>query len=124
MTVANRLTTKQLPPIPAKHYFTIGEVSEICDVPPHVLRYWEQEFPQLKPTRRRGQRRYYTRDDVLLVRKIIDLLYRKKFTIDGAQEQLKSLQQTSAPKTNPDLEQVAEELIAELEQVLGTLESD
>ena len=122
--MANRQTTKQLPPIPAKHYFTIGEVSEICDVPPHVLRYWEQEFPQLNPTRRRGQRRYYTRDDVLLVRKIIDLLYRKKFTIDGAQEQLKSLRQASAPKTNPDLEQVAEELIAELEQVLGTLESD
>ncbi len=121
--MASRLT-KQLPPIPNKHYFTIGEVSEICDVPPHVLRYWEQEFPQLSPTRRRGQRRYYTRDDVLLVRKIIDLLYRKKFTIDGAQEQLKSLRQTSAQKANPDLEQVAEELIDELEQVLGTLESD
>ena len=122
--MASRLTTKQLPPIPNKHYFTIGEVSEICDIQPHVLRYWEQEFPQLNPTRRRGQRRYYTRDDVMLVRKIIDLLYRKKFTIDGAQEQLKSSRQKSVPKTVSNLEEVAEELIADLEQVLGTLESD
>ena len=78
----------ELPPIPAKRYFTIGEVSELCAVKPHVLRYWEQEFTQLKPVKRRGNRRYYQHHEVLLVRKIRDLLYRDGFTISGARNQL------------------------------------
>ena len=78
----------ELPPIPAKRYFTIGEVSDLCAVKPHVLRYWEQEFTQLKPLKRRGNRRYYQHHEVLLVRKIRDLLYRDGFTISGARNQL------------------------------------
>jgi len=78
----------ELPPIPAKRYFTIGEVSELCAVKPHVLRYWEQEFTQLKPLKRRGNRRYYQHHEVLLVRKIRELLYRDGFTISGARNQL------------------------------------
>jgi DNA-binding transcriptional MerR regulator len=74
-----------LPPIPAKRYFTIGEVSELCAVKPHVLRYWEQEFTQLKPVKRRGNRRYYQHHEVLLIRRIRDLLYEQGFTINGAQ---------------------------------------
>ncbi len=77
-----------LPPIPAKRYFTIGEVSELCGVKPHVLRYWEQEFSQLKPVKRRGNRRYYQHHEVLLVRRIRDLLYEQGFTISGARQQL------------------------------------
>ncbi len=77
-----------LPPIPGKRYFTIGEVSELCGVKPHVLRYWEQEFPQLKPVKRRGNRRYYQRHDVLMVRQIRNLLYEQGFTIGGARLQL------------------------------------
>ena len=73
-----------LPPIPAKRYFTIGEVSELCAVKPHVLRYWEQEFPQLNPVKRKGNRRYYQRQDVLMIRQIRDLLYDQGFTIGGA----------------------------------------
>lgn len=78
----------ELPAIPAKRYFTIGEVSDLCAVKPHVLRYWEQEFPQLKPLKRRGNRRYYQRHDVLLVRQIRGLLYDDGFTIGGAKQQL------------------------------------
>lgn len=82
-------TTKvQLPPIPAKRYFTIGEVSELCGVKPHVLRYWEQEFTQLKPVKRRGNRRYYQHHEVLLIRKIRELLYEQGFTISGARNRL------------------------------------
>ncbi|MEZ5614332.1 MAG: MerR family transcriptional regulator [Rhodocyclaceae bacterium] len=77
-----------LPPIPAKRYFTIGEVSELCGVKPHVLRYWEQEFTQLKPVKRRGNRRYYQHHEVLLVRRIRELLYREGFTISGARNRL------------------------------------
>ena len=77
-----------LPPIPAKRYFTIGEVSDLCCVKPHVLRYWEQEFPQLKPVKRRGNRRYYQHHEVLLVRHIRELLYEQGFTINGARGQL------------------------------------
>jgi len=77
-----------LPPIPAKRYFTIGEVSELCGVKPHVLRYWEQEFTQLKPVKRRGNRRYYQHHEVLLVRRIRDLLYEQGFTISGARNRL------------------------------------
>ena len=79
-----------LPPIPAKRYFTIGEVSELCGVKPHVLRYWEQEFTQLKPVKRRGNRRYYQHHEVLLIRRIRDLLYEQGFTISGARNKLDS----------------------------------
>ena len=85
----------ELPPIPGKRYFTIGEVSELCGVKPHVLRYWEQEFPQLKPVKRRGNRRYYQRQDVLIIRQIRSLLYEEGFTIGGARQRLKEL-----PKVN------------------------
>ena len=78
----------ELPPIPAKRYFTIGEVSELCVVKPHVLRYWEQEFPQLKPVKRRGNRRYYQRHDVITIRQIRTLLYSEGFTIGGARQQI------------------------------------
>ena len=78
----------QLPPIPAKRYFTIGEVSDLCGVKPHVLRYWEQEFTQLKPVKRRGNRRYYQHHEVLLIRRIRELLYEQGFTISGARHRL------------------------------------
>ncbi|MGH8744454.1 MAG: MerR family transcriptional regulator [Burkholderiales bacterium] len=79
---------ESLPPIPAKRYFTIGEVSELCGVKPHVLRYWEQEFTQLKPVKRRGNRRYYQHHEVLLIRRIRELLYEQGFTISGARNRL------------------------------------
>src|SRR5512135_1701030 len=85
-----------LPPIPAKRYFTIGEVSELCAVKPHVLRYWEQEFSQLKPVKRRGNRRYYQHHEVLLIRRIRDLLYEQGFTINGARHRLDS--ETAEPR--------------------------
>ena len=81
-------SNSELPPIPAKRYFTIGEVSELCGVKPHVLRYWEQEFTQLKPVKRRGNRRYYQHHEVLLIRRIRDLLYEQGFTISGARNRL------------------------------------
>jgi DNA-binding transcriptional MerR regulator len=81
-------SNSELPPIPAKRYFTIGEVSELCGVKPHVLRYWEQEFPSLKPVKRRGNRRYYQRHDVLMIRQIRSLLYEQGFTIGGARQRL------------------------------------
>jgi DNA-binding transcriptional MerR regulator len=80
----------ELPPIPAKRYFTIGEVSDLCGVKPHVLRYWEQEFTQLKPVKRRGNRRYYQHHEVLLIRRIRELLYEEGFTISGARNRLDS----------------------------------
>src|SRR5438477_3759804 len=83
-------TKTELPPIPAKRYFTIGEVSELCAVKPHVLRYWEQEFTQLKPVKRRGNRRYYQHHEVLLIRRIRDLLYEQGFTISGARHRLEN----------------------------------
>ena len=89
MPEANRAKTA-LPPIPAKRYFTIGEVSDLCAVKPHVLRYWEQEFSQLKPVKRRGNRRYYQHHEVLLIRRIRDLLYEQGFTINGARHRLDS----------------------------------
>ncbi len=85
------IKTIQLPPIPAKRYFTIGEVSDLCGVKPHVLRYWEQEFTQLKPVKRRGNRRYYQHHEVLLIRKIRELLYEQGFTISGARNRLGGL---------------------------------
>lgn len=90
-----------LPAIPAKRYFTIGEVSELCGVKPHVLRYWEQEFTQLKPVKRRGNRRYYQHHEVLLIRRIRELLYEQGFTISGARNKLDSRGGEAAPDEAP-----------------------
>jgi len=90
-----------LPPIPAKRYFTIGEVSELCGVKPHVLRYWEQEFTQLKPVKRRGNRRYYQHHEVLLVRRIRELLYEQGFTISGARNKLDNRMIDVVPDSRP-----------------------
>ena len=89
---------KTLPPIPAKRYFTIGEVSELCGVKPHVLRYWEQEFTQLRPMKRRGNRRYYQHHEVLMIRRIRDLLYDQGFTISGARNKMQEILQTERDK--------------------------
>lgn len=92
----------QLPEIPRKRYFAIGEVADLCEVKPHVLRYWEQEFPQLKPVKRRGNRRYYQHEDVLMVRRIRSLLYEQGFTIGGARLRLKEMPKLSAvPAVQP-----------------------
>ena len=91
------LGNEALPPIPAKRYFTIGEVSELCCVKPHVLRYWEQEFTQLKPVKRRGNRRYYQHHEVLLVRRIRELLYNEGFTISGARNRLADMPSVTQP---------------------------
>ncbi len=90
-----------LPPIPAKRYFTIGEVSELCGVKPHVLRYWEQEFTQLKPVKRRGNRRYYQHHEVLLIRKIRELLYEQGFTISGARNRLDGAEEVAVTVAIP-----------------------
>jgi DNA-binding transcriptional MerR regulator len=90
----------QLPPIPAKRYFTIGEVSDLCGVKPHVLRYWEQEFTQLKPVKRRGNRRYYQHHEVLLIRKIRELLYEQGFTISGARNRLDGADELEATESS------------------------
>lgn len=92
---------EDLPPIPAKRYFTIGEVSELCGVKPHVLRYWEQEFNQLKPVKRRGNRRYYQHHEVLLVRKIRELLYNQGFTINGARNRLDEIDMRHGDRDMP-----------------------
>ena len=108
----------QLPPIPGKRYFTIGEVSDLCAVKPHVLRYWEQEFPQLKPVKRRGNRRYYQRQDVLIIRQIRSLLYEEGFTIGGARQRLTG---DSAKSDVTQSQQIVKQLRMELEQVLKIL---
>lgn len=89
---------KSLPPIPAKRYFTIGEVGELCGVKPHVLRYWEQEFTQLRPMKRRGNRRYYQHHEVLMIRRIRDLLYDQGFTISGARNKMQEILQLEREK--------------------------
>jgi len=108
----------ELPPIPGKRYFTIGEVSELCAVKPHVLRYWEQEFPQLKPVKRRGNRRYYQRQDVLIIRQIRSLLYEEGFTIGGARQRLTGEEAKSDVSQS---QQIIKQLRMELEQVLKIL---
>ena len=111
--------TVALPPIPAKRYFTIGEVSELCGVKSHVLRYWEQEFAQLKPVKRRGNRRYYQHHEVLLIRRIRELLYEQGFTINGARIKLEERQDEGAVAVNlPD----AAEIRAELAEILKLLQ--
>ena len=111
-----------LPAIPAKRYFTIGEVSELCGVKPHVLRYWEQEFTQLKPVKRRGNRRYYQHHEVLLVRRIRSLLYEQGFTISGARNQLATI--TGDPVVVEYLEHAdMSDIRRELEDLLDWLKS-
>jgi len=110
--------TSDLPPIPGKRYFTIGEVSELCAVKPHVLRYWEQEFPQLKPVKRRGNRRYYQRHDVLMIRQIRNLLYEQGFTIGGARQKLSG--EDARDDVNQS-QQIIRQLRVELEEVLQIL---
>ena len=108
----------ELPVIPGKRYLTIGEVSELCAVKPHVLRYWEQEFPQLKPIKRRGNRRYYQRQDVILIRQIRSLLYEHGFTIGGARQKL-SGDEVKADSSMS--QQIVRQLRMELEEVLDIL---
>ncbi len=108
----------ELPAIPGKRYFTIGEVSDLCGVKPHVLRYWEQEFPQLKPVKRRGNRRYYQRQDVLVIRQIRSLLYEQGFTIGGARNRL---QGEEAREDLSQAQQIVRQLRTELEDVLRIL---
>jgi DNA-binding transcriptional MerR regulator len=108
-----------LPPIPAKRYFTIGEVSELCGVKPHVLRYWEQEFTQLKPVKRRGNRRYYQHHEVLLIRRIRELLYEEGFTISGARHRLA---QGEEPAPRGDGADVLEEVRTELRAIIAMLD--
>ncbi len=110
-------SNSELPPIPAKRYFTIGEVSELCGVKPHVLRYWEQEFPSLKPVKRRGNRRYYQRHDVLMIRQIRSLLYEQGFTIGGARQRLdgEATRAAAAAAASPPVEtKVPAELVRQM----------
>jgi DNA-binding transcriptional MerR regulator len=108
-----------LPAIPAKRYFTIGEVSELCQVKPHVLRYWEQEFSQLNPVKRRGNRRYYQRHEVELIRKIRSLLYLEGFTISGARQKLESDDETVEPTAAEPTQQQAKAKVSK--EVIGSL---
>jgi DNA-binding transcriptional MerR regulator len=108
----------ELPVIPGKRYFTIGEVSELCAVKPHVLRYWEQEFPQLKPVKRRGNRRYYQRHDVLMIRQIRSLLYEEGFTIGGARQKLSGVE---AKEDTNQSQQIVRQMRTELEELLHIL---
>ena len=108
----------ELPVRPGKRYFTIGEVAELCDVKPHVLRYWEQEFPQLKPVKRRGNRRYYQRHDVLLIRQIRGLLYDEGFTIGGARQRLDG---EGAKDDVSQSQQIIRQTLIELEELLTLL---
>ena len=110
--------SNDLPAIPGKRYFTIGEVSELCGVKPHVLRYWEQEFPHLKPLKRRGNRRYYQRQDVILIRQIRSLLYEHGFTIGGARQRLSG---EEAREDVSQSQQIIRQLRVELEDVLNIL---
>lgn len=108
----------ELPSIPSKRYFAIGEVGDLCAVKPHVLRYWEQEFPQLKPLKRRGNRRYYQRSDIILIRQIRGLLYEQGFTIGGARQYLSG---DEVKKDSDKSKQVIRQMRIELEEVLNIL---
>ena len=117
-------SNRELPPIPAKRYFTIGEVSELCDVKPHVLRYWETEFPSLKPVKRRGNRRYYQRSDVMMVRQIRGLLYEQGYTISGARLRLEGDQAKPVASVSAVLSPAQDSLRSlrlELEQIAALL---
>ena len=117
---ANLTKLDQLPSIPDKLYFTIGEVAELCQLKPHVLRYWEQEFVQLNPAKRRGNRRYYQRNEVLMVRRIRELLYERGYTIEGARQTL-TQQPRAGLKTPPQTEDLIRKAIHELEQLASEL---
>lgn len=110
----------ELPAIPGKRYFTIGEVSELCDVKPHVLRYWEQEFPNLSPVKRRGNRRYYQRQDVILIRQIRALLYEQGYTIGGARTRLAS---PDSDQEHSQQNQLIDDLVHELDELLTYIKS-
>jgi DNA-binding transcriptional MerR regulator len=114
---------ERLPPIPAKRYFTIGEVADLCRVKPHVLRYWEQEFTQLKPVKRRGNRRYYQHHEVLLIRRIRELLYRDGFTISGARLRLgeSAIHEQEDASESQQLRTRMSELRGELEELLSLM---
>jgi len=107
---------KTLPPIPAKRYFTIGEVGELCGVKPHVLRYWEQEFTQLRPMKRRGNRRYYQHHEVLMIRRIRELLYDQGFTISGARNKLQEIVQSERDKRRSDEDEAID--VIDLDEVV------
>ena len=113
----------ELPVIPGKRYFTIGEVSELCIVKPHVLRYWEQEFPQLKPVKRRGNRRYYQRQDVLIIRQIRSLLYDQGFTIGGARQRMASENTATQDGHDNEYKVMIVKMINELEDILTLLKA-
>lgn len=122
----NHTPNSELPLIPAKRYFTIGEVSELCGVKAHVLRYWEQEFTQLKPVKRRGNRRYYQHHEVLLIRRIRQLLYEDGFTISGARSRLDHLAVShaeTAPAQLPHLSINPADLRRELREILALLQA-
>ena len=131
--MAELLPSSELPPIPPKRYFTIGEVSELCGVKPHVLRYWEQEFSQLKPIKRRGNRRYYQHHEVMLIRRIRELLYEQGFTISGARNRLVSEVPPHSAASEPDAHDQADDgsdtrlalsaIKAELAEILALLKS-
>ena len=110
------LPSSSLPTIPAKRYFTIGEVSDLCGVKPHVLRYWEQEFTQLKPLKRRGNRRYYQHHEVLLIRRIRELLYEHGFTINGARNRLDTVESITPGPTKPTMSAAAARQMRALDQ--------
>ncbi|AVP98119.1 MerR family transcriptional regulator [Ahniella affigens] len=114
----DQASNNELPAIPAKRYFTIGEVSDLCGVKPHVLRYWEQEFASLNPVKRRGNRRYYQRHDVLMIRQIRSLLYDQGFTIGGARQRLEGTQGKAEASLSS---QVVRQVRMELEEVLQLL---
>ena len=115
---------KALPPIPAKRYFTIGEVGELCGVKPHVLRYWEQEFTQLRPMKRRGNRRYYKHHEVLMIRRIRELLYEQGFTISGARNKLQEIAQAERDKRRSDEGEGIEEVVLDdAEQAVALVDS-
>jgi len=111
----------ELPVIPGKRYFAIGEVSELCGVKPHVLRYWEQEFSQLKPVKRRGNRRYYQRHDVVIIREIRELLYEQGFTIGGARLRLEAEHKTVTTSDNIKQQAMVDKLLKELEEIQALL---
>lgn len=122
----NQLSNSALPPIPAKRYFTIGEVSELCGVKSHVLRYWEQEFTQLKPVKRGGNRRYYQHHEVMLIRRIRQLLYEEGFTISGARgrlDQSEDSQEEHVPKIFAQAELNIAALRREIHEVLAILKA-
>ena len=117
----NHKPSSELPPIPAKRYFTIGEVSELCGVKAHVLRYWEQEFTQLKPVKRSGNRRYYQHHEVLLIRRIRELLYEQGFTISGARNRLDHSGEVEAQVSIPVAGMDVAALRHEIREIIGLL---